>query len=150
MPTRSISNPNIICQFHMLHRISLLPIDTWRDLLEKQSDRLNWCHGERGRCPHRIDHFNAEWTGKGLFNQNDSLTVQNLMRKKVTRFMVVMIPDFGLFVTAKLSHSGWFLITPSQTDSLQSQPTIFSSYAQGWQKSCIKKVKFPSLWATHK
>lgn len=64
--------------------------------------------------------------------------------------MVMMILDFGLFVTEKQSHSGWFLIIPSQTDYLQSQPTILSSYAEGWQKSCIKKVKFPSLWATHK
>lgn len=63
--------------------------------------------------------------------------------------MVMMILDFGLFVTEKLSHSGWFLIIPSQTDSLQSHQTILSSYVQGWQKSCIKKVKFPGLWATH-
>lgn len=144
MPTRNISNPDINCQFHMLHRISLLPADTWRDLLEKQLDRLNQCHGQRGRCLHRTDRFHADWTGKALFNQIDTITVPNLKRKtKLTRFMVLMILNFGLFVTEKRRHSGWFLIIPSQTDYLQiffDQP--FSPAMPKDDKSGIKKVKF--------
>lgn len=136
---------NFICFIGLAHS------QTWRDFLDKQLDRLNQCHGQKVRWLQRTDHFNADLTEKTLFHQNDSITVPNLKRnKKVTRFMVMMILNFGLFVTEKQSHSGWFLIILSQTDYLQSQPTILSSYAQGWQKSCINKVKFPSLWATHK
>lgn len=70
MPTRSISNPNINCHFHTHHRISLLPVGTRKDLLDKHLDGQQITATDNGKEPRSRDHFHADLRGKSVIRQD--------------------------------------------------------------------------------